>query len=264
MCGLFGCIGAVNRKKIIALARLNELRGSDGSGFFNSRGEVLKTGEAMGCAIVRREYADFASDNRNWFVAGHTRGATTLTRGARGAHPFQYGEIIGAHNGIVGAPKEYAVDSEYIFDLLSQHSGDYQTALADVSGWFALSWFNASDNSLYLLAHENTIAYGRFNDSIYYTSSAAHFNSVFGRKPDGILDDNAVMRFTPEGANIEWENLAPLVPNESDSWEDLFPRNNVWYDKFDDEYDIDAKGCDAAYWRANKFEDDFGDNDFYK
>ena len=174
MCGIFGAIGHnINAGTIRALALVNRERGTDSLGFFSSSGKFVKrAGDPLGC-LGDIDFADFIdkSCHKAWFVAGHTRQATYGRVSSKNAHPFRYGRIIGAHNGCVTFPKDrnYRVDSEYLFDSLSAAGGDYQRALADISGYWGLTWFDGE--SFYLQSHNNEIALGRDNRGVWYYSS---------------------------------------------------------------------------------------------
>lgn len=201
MCGIFGGIGQnVNVGTIRALALINRERGTDSLGFFNSNGKILKlAGDPLDC-LGRAEFAGYLKNSARdgWFVAGHTRYATMGSVTTRNAHPFQFGSIIGTHNGCVTIPRNrnYSVDSEYLFDQLNRHNGDYQRALADISGYWGLAWFDG--DAFYLQAHENKVALGRAADGVwYYSSDATHLAACIDAR-DGvtILQTGATVRFT--------------------------------------------------------------------
>ena len=174
MCGIFGAIGhSINPGIIRALAIVNRERGTDSLGFFSNTGKFVKrAGDPIGC-LGDEDFAEFIDNscNKGWFIAGHTRQATHGTICSKNSHPFRYGRIIGSHNGIVQTPREcaYRVDSEFLIDRLNAKLGDYQTAFADIAGYWALSWFDGE--SFYLQAHKNEIAIGCDEFGVWYYSS---------------------------------------------------------------------------------------------
>lgn len=194
MCGIFGAIGGhINSGIIRALTIANRERGTDSLGFFNSDGEILK---AAGDPLDILTDSDFRLylKQRVWFVAGHTRQATQGAITHKNAHPFRYGRIIGAHNGVVIAPERYEVDSEYLIDLLQN---PYQEALENVEGYWGLSWFDGTH--FYLQAQGTSVAIGRKGGTYYYSSDWAHLMAATGIKRTHVLDKGQTVRFTAEG-----------------------------------------------------------------
>lgn len=207
MCGLFGAIGKdIDPGTIRALALANLERGVEGLGFFDSNGTIAKSGgdavDVLGCdenvrAIVRP--AD------RWFLCGHTRWSTRGSNSDANAHPFQYGRVIGSHNGVVSAPSSYTVDSEFLFDLLEFHNGDYQAALEKVVGSFALTW--SYDEALYLLTHRNPLVLAVVGNSVYYSSDANHLDACVDVDSLHPMEDGAVLKFTFDEGGPKLEAL---------------------------------------------------------
>ncbi len=201
MCGIFGSIGPnINSGIIRALAIANRERGIDSIGLFDNTGKYAKIAQDPLTALRDTVIDGFIerASCKGWFLAGHTRNATHGSVITANAHPFRYGSIIGAHNGIVIAPKnrQYPVDSQYLFDRLNQAQGDYQTAFADIDGYWGLQWFDGCN--FYLQAHDNQIAIGRADDgNYYYSSDEWHLAACIGRKVKlQVIDKGATIRFS--------------------------------------------------------------------
>ena len=218
MCGIFGAIGTtINPNIIRALALINRERGTDSLGFFDSNGTIVKSASDPLKALASPKIATYLAEQR-WFLAGHTRHATHGTVSKRNAHPFQFGKIIGAHNGIVDYPQDrkYQVDSEYLIDQLNLHNGDYQTALSEISGYWGLSWFDGS--ALHLQAQGNSVYLGQISDGAYYYSSdSEHLAACIGPTDLVKIAGGSTIRFpSPETFDV-MPNIvmAPVVTRKS-------------------------------------------------
>jgi len=182
MCGIFGAIGNnINLGIIRALTLANRERGVDSLGFFNSTGKYVKcAGDPLDCLADPKINTFIELSTKAWFLAGHTRQATQGAITTRNAHPFRYGRYIGCHNGIVYAPKQYEVDSEFLIDSLNCWKGDYQQAFADIDGYWSLAWFDGQD--FFLQAHDNEIWLGKDRRGTwYYSSDGYHLDVCVGK-----------------------------------------------------------------------------------
>lgn len=208
MCGIFGAIGKPNPYALRALAIANRERGTDSLGFFKSNGQLAKRAgdplDALG------KLNGFIEDPKAWFIVGHTRYATRGKVTKRNAHPFRRGRIVGVHNGVVSAPSKYAVDSEYLIDSLNS-KGDYQSALEDISGYWALAWFDGAD--LYIGCHDNSVAIARTKDAVYFSSDAKHLRAVV-KSDITTIEDGRVIRFDMKlAAKRKWADCPDFVSN---------------------------------------------------
>lgn len=206
MCGIFGAIAPMGQRidngNIRALAIANKARGNDGLGFFDSSGKMAKTKREALSGLNNNRVRDFLAHRQRWFLAGHTRAATWGSVSTKNAHPFRYGGVVGCHNGCVGAPKKYNVDSEYLFDLLDKSGGDYQNALANVSGYWALTWFNG--DAFYMQAHSNSFALAVGDDGVwYYSSEEKHLSAATGLRSVHTVSDGETLRFRPGRGDYE-------------------------------------------------------------
>lgn len=250
MCGIFGGIGKnLNPGVIRALAIINRVRGTDSLGFFSNTGKCVKR---VGDPLVCLRDDDFTcfipkSCGKGWFLAGHTRRATSGRVTTRNAHPFRYGRIIGCHNGCVTLPagSNYQVTSEYLLDRLNQE-GDYQKAFADIKGWWGLTWFDGE--AFYLQAHDNTICIGRdsFNNW-YYSSEWKHLEACTGPLHNiAIISEGATIRFTLK--NQMYERQPTFVSTTFVSTAGEAPKRVQKHRK--KRYDVCDDWSRAADWEA--------------
>jgi hypothetical protein len=178
---------------------LNEDRGRQSAGFFDSTGDWLKRAvnpkEFLRDPDLRK-FMNKAAKN-TWALCAHTRQSTRGAVVTDNAHPFQYGPVVGSHNGTVpSAPNDYAVDSMWLFHKLSAAApGDYQAALGDVYGWYALTWFDTRNSMLYLLNWEGSLAFNKVKGVVYYSSLASHLETATGHKATNELKSGEVWQF---------------------------------------------------------------------
>lgn len=174
----------------------------------------------------------------------------------RNAHPFRYGNIVGSHNGTCQAPDEYAVDSEYLFDLLYQKGGDYQAALAGVDGYWALTWFDGAD--FWLHCSGNRLSLAQHNGSWYYSSEAKHLRAALGNVKPLTLTDGGVWRFDLKCRGIDvYPPLLLAAPEPRlagrDCWFDGALLHDEWADADRLAMDLGYGGL-AEYMRANSID----------
>lgn len=227
MCGIFGAIKSepdakINYGILRCLVVLNRERGTDALGFFNARGHIKKLAkdpsEAL-CDEKMNKWLSNCAKHDNWFVVGHTRNGTRGANTNANAHPYRYGKVTGAHNGCVSAPCSYAVDSQYLFDLLNQHDGDYQKALDNVSGYWGLVW--AYKNNLFLAVHNCELALTEVDGVWYFSSDYQHLDAATGEHSYPLIDGE-VVRFDAKGDSESSEDrgatLEPFVSSASADW----------------------------------------------
>jgi hypothetical protein len=147
MCGLLGFeytenSGVSNEQKAMVAAILaigNDSRGGDSWGFYDFANLTRGVGE-----LTERARLLIGKDR----LIGHTRKATTGSICAANSHPFDIGDIIGAHNGIITNHSElqikynrkFEVDSMHIFAHLNEDKD-----LSDLSGYGSIVWTRKSD-----------------------------------------------------------------------------------------------------------------------
>lgn len=208
MCGIFGTI-LKGRKRpdlgiIRALTLANRERGKESLGFFNTDFDVYKSGDDPIDVLATQECSDFLSGSKQtWGVVGHTRYSTRGAVCDANSHPFTYGDVVGSHNGIIDAPHQYSVDSEYAIDLMDKFDNDIQKALENEWGYWTLSWFNRRDNHLYLSMHDNTCGLVEHDGAWYFSSDPDHLAASLGCKEMIVFDSGDTVRFDNKG-RMEW------------------------------------------------------------
>jgi hypothetical protein len=161
MCGLVGVAGASGGKmdKVFrTLLILDTVRGEHSTGVLivNASGQCdihKAVGNPFELFDSRKYYADLAYNNN--VLLGHNRYATKGAVNKTNAHPFEHGHLYGAHNGTLSTQwklddhLDYIVDSDNLYHHMELNGVQKTTPL--LGGAYALSWWDAKDNTINLL-----------------------------------------------------------------------------------------------------------------
>lgn len=181
MCGLVGIAGNLQYNDEVMMKRLfvfDYFRGTDSTGLamINPKGEHEIVKKACNpLDLFENKQFDKALDARKaWAFLGHNRAATLGAVNNENAHPFQYGDIIGAHNGTIdkaswrrleqAAGIETSVDSAAIFAAIDAIGIDETMKLIEhgrvsTTGAWALVWYDTKDQTLRFLKNEHRPLY---------------------------------------------------------------------------------------------------------
>lgn len=181
MCGLVGIAGNLQYHDEVMMKRLfvfDYFRGTDSTGLamLNPKGEHEIVKKACNpLDLFDSKQFDKALDARKaWGFLGHNRAATLGAVNNENAHPFQYGDIVGAHNGTIdkaswrrleqAAGIETSVDSAAIFAAINAVGIDETMKLIEhgrtsTTGAWALVWYDDKDQTLRFLKNEHRPLY---------------------------------------------------------------------------------------------------------
>ena len=172
MCGIFGYAKQQNaqndsqiemlKRALTYLADESVVRGTDSTGITMITPSNRRTFKAVAPSseVVNHDAWKTSILNRvdrdSTIALGHVRLATHGVVNQRNAHPFEIGEVIGAHNGVIynynklaeKYNKSIEVDSEIIFASLNLHPT--KDALEELEGDYAVSWVKESNKILHL------------------------------------------------------------------------------------------------------------------
>lgn len=146
MCGLYGwhlknrqSLHVTQRAVLAAVLSLsNDKRGGDSWGFFDGKQRVRGVGEAADSGLA------FLMAQGTTLLA-HTRKATTGSVSKDNSHPYKFGPIVGAHNGMVynhaemnkKHGRDFPVDSMHLFAHLADDKD-----FSEFEGYGTVVWYD--------------------------------------------------------------------------------------------------------------------------
>lgn len=194
MCGILGFSGRypVDETKLRWLFDLNQSRGEHSSGVFTIKSDkkhtqtLLKSIKKASDFINEEELKDALRGATS--VIGHTRQATWGAVSKENAHPFQFGEVVGVHNGFIiqelreryGIKETLDVDSMMIFAYLEKHGGDY-TKLKDLEGAITTAYMVTEKYPDVVHLYRRTareLHFGYTKEGIYFSSEKGPLEKI--------------------------------------------------------------------------------------
>lgn len=236
MCGLTGVAvhpDAHDDVRTLAAVAFNDLlvrtqsRGRHATGiaaYVNADKRVItvKRAEDATRFTRRKEYEavlNGLADGHISHLIGHTRYAT---QGAAelddNAHPFTFGAVTGAHNGIITnwrdverdlrkrgrkeVKRGFHVDSEAAFALLNVHEKKPHKALEQLEGYFALTWLKGA--SVYLARTDAplTLVYVKAMRALFWNSERANLAAALGEQGIDITSEEECVTYDPTPGKV--------------------------------------------------------------
>ncbi len=170
--GVAGSLGGPEKSAFKQMLQVGSLRGPHSVGaYFKARNEeVGSVFHALGHGHELTEFKQFDTDlakaHNVSVMLGHNRWATQGGVNIENAHPFSYGDIIGAHNGTVpeyGWKKlEYGgkedMDSKALLKSISEVGAKETIAQISYGAW-CLIWYDEVYNTINFLRNEERDLY---------------------------------------------------------------------------------------------------------
>lgn len=236
MCGLVGAMGfpldTPSEKVFNTLIYLDAVRGDDSTGVAlvkhdYKNGNVCELYKSLGGPT--NLFLEHGKGQKNKTLSfgfinvllGHNRFKTQGEVSIDNAHPFEFENLIGAHNGTVSLsslsnfhnPEKFNLDSKIIFSQLNQ-SRDINTVWKDADGAMALVWWDKVDNSLNMIRNKERelyVAYSTDDKYIYWASEewmlyvACSRSGVKIKEPFLLDHNNKLYTFTGDKTKIHHE-----------------------------------------------------------
>ena len=194
MCGLFGAIGILGKEEKNALRNLaiiDILRGKHSTGMcvMDSKGVVSTFKRAVNGVDFQdfKQFDQLMVGTLNMFL-GHNRYATQGEVNNVNAHPFEFDNIVGAHNGTLrnysklDGYTEFEVDSECLYNHINNNG--IEDAYSKAHGAMALTWFQLDGAKLYMVRNsERPLSYTYTEDGkcMFWASEAWMLAAALGR-----------------------------------------------------------------------------------
>jgi predicted glutamine amidotransferase len=185
MCGLVGIAGNLGLSDEMFMKRLLVLdyfRGTDSTGLAAVRGKgdvsVVKRATHPLNLFDSKEFTKALNGCQSVAFIGHNRAATVGKVNDLSAHPYEFGDVVGAHNGTLTAANwndlerelefDTVTDSAAIFACLDKFGIDHTLSLLEKgrlsqTGAWALTWYDSRDGKVRLLRNEHRPLWICFN-----------------------------------------------------------------------------------------------------
>ena len=175
MCGLVSIVGhldTVHEKMFKLMLQLDTMRGADSTGMLSvslSNATTILKGLGTPWDLSNHKKFDSFFYGYHKVLMGHNRSATRGAVSIANAHPFEFEDVIGAHNGTLRSTvtldghNQFNVDSEVLFHHMDVNGVD--DTIEKVDGAFALTWYDKLSKTFNFVRNsERPLCYTKIED----------------------------------------------------------------------------------------------------
>ncbi len=229
MCGLIGIAGKLEFKDEATIKRLliyDYFRGPDSTGIAvvdkeASSAKVVKIASHPLDLFDMNKFKTALIGYQSSVFMGHNRAATRGVVNGINAHPYEFGHIVGAHNGTLDLSsfraledalgEKFDVDSQAIFAAIAKLGIKKTVPL--LQGAWALVWFDFEEKTLNFLRNKERpfwYAYSKEFDRIFWASEWPMIDAALKLSAQGYdlhTDPEKGYRFwqTPEDMHLKFD-----------------------------------------------------------
>ena len=194
ICGLVGAAGTLNAKEETAFKQLlmiDALRGNDSTGIASiNRLDITKVVKQVGDPASLMEFGPTkaAFSGALKCLIGHNRYATTGKVSKKNAHPFDFDDLVGAHNGTLSNKWKlkdanlYDTDSEALYGQIEAEG--VKNTIRIVEGAYALTWYDKLKDTINFLRNKERplfMVLTKDNKAIFWASEEWMLHGILKR-----------------------------------------------------------------------------------
>jgi len=228
MCGIVGVAGNLFKNDVDVFNQLlyvDVLRGSDSTGVAVVSNDLkdVRVFKRVGPAseLMDSKLYDNVVNSQARILLGHNRYGTMGGKTRDNAHPFEFENVVGVHNGTISHTSKgrmymgstYGTDSEGIYSNINENGiQDTIAKMKDAQDAYCLIYYDIEDKTLCMIRNEKRpmfFAYDEDRIRIYWASELGMLHWILAR--NGVKYKTAY--HLPENVLFEWE-----VPKGGTAW----------------------------------------------